>query len=269
MCAQTNSAHPAAPGPKDPEGFSQAMEQLRLAVEGRRVEPICTSYLLLRRAASGMSLLGLLKAVQPSLSDTSLSAVVSAFAHRQCFMCQDGASICRTCKGAGTVDRFSCPACDGLTVEPCTFCLGTAWSDRGEVPAELRKLVLRRQMLHVEKDTQALPRITHQLRQVGPSISPRNRQQAASWLFRVQARLANLAGEEPGAETAARYGRLAAQIESLLEMLRRTLRQAESEDPLEGLGQARGLDVRNEKPADGNAPSDGGEFPLAPVEDES
>lgn len=268
MCAQINAVNPVAPGPHDPASFSQAMDQLRQAVESHKVESLCTSYMLLRRAASGMSQLELLKAVQGSLGDPALSAVVSAFAHRQCFMCQDGASVCQTCKGSGTVDRFSCPACDGLTVESCTFCMGTAWNDRGEVPAELRKLVTNRQKLHLEKDIQALPRITQQLRQVGESISQHNKQQVASWLYRIQARLTNLAGEEKGTQTAARYAQLAAQVESLLEQLRHMSHKSQAEDPIDGLDRSRGINVRNETHSGGNGQSDEGELPLAHIEDE-
>lgn len=205
---------------KDPAAFAADLAELKQALQARRVDPVCMAYMAVRRHAAGAGLIAVLRQVEAALGPPTLPAIVSAFSHRRCFMCQDGTSPCPTCKGTGMIDRFNCPACDGLGAEPCTFCLGTGWNDRAQVPPELKKFVHARQIAHVEKDIQSLPRLTHQLRQLGPAVPAEVRRKTAAWLFRLQGRLANLAATEPGSELAGRYGPLAAECGGLIEGLR-------------------------------------------------
>ena len=203
-------------------GFGRALRDLAGALSHRQVEEICTSYLGLREQVDGMSLAELLGQVEREAGDQAMGLIVSAFSHRRCYMCKDGTVPCKTCDGTGSVDRFSCPQCDGLGVEPCSFCLGSSWTDRDAVPVEIRQAVLKHHVARVEKNLARLARLSPEALTSAAKLPPGKRTEVVTWLFRLQGRLVDLARsvKDNGSEKAARYGIMAAKIEKLLEALR-------------------------------------------------
>ena len=205
-----------------PRHFEEALKELGSAIASKKVEPICTSYLALRRAGHAMPLHEFVSHIESAHGRTAQAVVISAFSHRKCFMCEDGGTVCQTCHGSGQVDRFMCPQCDGLGLQPCTFCLGTSWNDPNEVPGELRKGVFRRQVAHVEKDAARLSKLpdVSKLKSAG-SFSPAKRGQIVSWLVRLRARLNSLTGSPVDSEAnrAVRYEALGRRIGGILEAL--------------------------------------------------
>jgi hypothetical protein len=121
------------------------------------------------------------------------------------------------------VDRFPCPQCDGLGIEACSFCLGSGWTDRNEIPEEFRPAVLKRQAHHVEKDIDRLVQSGRKILASAEQMTQEDRNRLAAWLIRLQARLTDLARhvKEDGDERAVRYGALAGRIDTILDTLRR------------------------------------------------
>jgi hypothetical protein len=211
-----------ARGTQPTNGFEQALKDLGEAVAERRVESICAHYLALRRHTRGMKVGEVFDHVDRVAGNDARAVIVSAFSHRRCFMCQDGTTPCNGCDGTGTADGAVCRQCDGLGVEPCSFCLGAGWIDRDEIPAEIRPAVLKRQIAHVEKE---LARMLKTGRSAWASIGrlpPKQRAELFAWLIRLQARLSDLATSvaDNGNERVARYGALAAAIQKLLDRMR-------------------------------------------------
>jgi len=215
----------AAPG----RGFEQALQHLADAVAERRVEPISTAYLALRREARSMSPAELLEHVDRFAGKKARTLIVSAFSHRRCFMCRNGTTPCQVCEGSGTTDGEPCTQCDGLGIEVCPFCLGTGWIDPNEIPPEIRQPVRQRQIVQVEKDLARLAKVGPKIWTWAAALSPEKRVEFAAWLIRLQARLSDLAetlaaGKD---ERAGRFKALAEKLDRMLARLRRSPRQLE------------------------------------------
>ena len=203
--------------------FRRALKAFAEAVSTRKVELICSAYLALRRSARGMSVTQLLDAADAATAGQARAAALSAFSHRRCFMCEDGTSACGTCNATGLAGGFPCPQCDGLGMEPCPFCRGSAWSDRDQVPPEFRQAVLNRHLARVQKDAARL----RGLLQTGAFASAtrlpaERRRELIAWLIRLQGRLRDLAGASKGngENRTARFAALAARIDEILQKMR-------------------------------------------------
>lgn len=244
MCAHGPVTADTSPPPQEQENqevsglppqFEAALKELGSAVAGRKVEPVCTSYLALRRAGHAMPLQEFVSHIERAHGPVAQAVIISAFSHRKCFMCEDGGAVCQTCYGGGQVDRFMCPQCDGLGLQPCPFCLGTAWNDPDEVPPELRKGVFRRHVAHVEKDAVRLNKLPDPSKLASAdSLPPAKRGEVVSWLVRLRARLNILTGSPMDSEAgrAVRYAAIARRIDGVLEALV-PKHAAPAEEPLE------------------------------------
>ncbi len=207
-------------------GFDEAMRDLAETIAGRKVEPIRIAYMALRKAAGKMPPHEILEHVDRAVTTQAGSArqmIYSAFSHGHCVMCSNGIAPCRTCDGSGTVNDYVCPDCDGTGVEICSFCAGTNWSDRHEIPDEIRPAAVSRRIKHAEKDLARLDRMSEadMPASVG-KLQTQQRRKLASRLLRLQARLTNLAGVEVGSNTehVARFHEGASRIERFIEALR-------------------------------------------------
>ena len=89
-------------------GFDRALSELSEALATRKVEPICTSYLALRRLARGIRAGELLDRVGQAAGEDARAVIVSAFSHRRCFMCENGTDPCNACEGTGMADGAPC-----------------------------------------------------------------------------------------------------------------------------------------------------------------
>ena len=216
------------PAAAEASGLQQALAELREAVARKRVEPICAAYRAVRKAAktmkAGMLFSMLAEAVDPQI----MNLIVSAYSHRDCFMCRQGVTACTQCEGSGEIEADrSCPACGGLGLSACAFCTGTGWADRQTIPKELRKLVLQRQWTHVRRDLELLDK-TFAVDAAAKvrGFDPKQRRSTIAWLIRLQARLADL--NDVGvaaAEAEADEARLAAEvgrIDTYLDMMKAT-----------------------------------------------
>ena len=208
--------------PNNRPGFEKALSELAQAITQRRVEAICVAYLLLRRAASGMSVREMLDAADRAAGGDARLAIVSAFSQRRCFMCRTGSSRCKNCDGAGVAEAAVCPQCEGLGVEACDFCRGGAWSDLDEVPPELRSAAARWRLVRVEKDLGRLGRLPPPTRVRRMHVTPQERRELSAWLIRLRGRLALASGIEAdnGKQRADRLAAAAEKIEQLLDAIR-------------------------------------------------
>lgn len=226
VAAGTSSPHQEREGESasvPPSAVGQALAEVGRALAGRKVELICTAYLALRRSGRGTNLKELLTCVERVHGPKALAMIISAFSHRRCLMCEEGVAACQTCDGTGTVDRFSCPSCDGLGILPCTFCLGAGWSSPDEIPDEFSKGVLRRRVSHLAKSIRRLAKLPGPDKLAAPGALPlEKRKQLVAWLVRLQARLNSLAAApvETWGDHTSRYGELAGRIDGILEAIR-------------------------------------------------
>ena len=203
--------------------FDKALAELTNAIAARKVEPICAAYFRLRSKAQGITLEEMFNRIRQAAGDKALDAIVSAFSHRRCFMCDGGVMPCQACQGQGlTADGEPCLSCDGQGVEVCSFCLGTGWSDYNQIPKELRKAVLHRRTRHVEKDLARLVRtVSGKSLDSINKLSKDERKEIIVWLIRLQARLRELAELGKGKDKRAdKFGIAAGQIERILKKLR-------------------------------------------------
>jgi hypothetical protein len=200
------------------------MAEMRSALHGKKVEPICAAYRQLRQAASALPAPQLCKMVGESLGPQAMTTIISAYSHQQCYMCSDGTVPCETCHGAGEVSPGrKCPNCDALAALPCAFCRGTNWADREAIPREIRAIVTRRQRTHAQAQLPALTRILAQLTpQKAAATSLESRQNLARWLSRIHSRLAMVAADPDTPQgDQMQLSVLASEAEKLLEMLRK------------------------------------------------
>ncbi len=202
--------------------FDVAMDALGQALGHRKVEPICTAYLALRRARKPLPSRELPDRVKGAHGAKALAMVLSAFSHRRCFMCEEGVADCPTCDGTGRADRFNCPTCDGLGVQPCTFCQGAGWAGHSDTPGELLQAILQRQVARLDQDISRLGKLPSGSKLATYSLSLEKRKELVGWLVRMRARLLGLAGSpvETWGDHSIRYGSLATRVEGLLAALR-------------------------------------------------
>lgn len=172
--------------------LEQELEELGRALASRQVEAICGGYLAVRRLVSGGTARELLDRINQQLGPTSETAIVAAFGHRHCFMCEDGAVDCPSCRGTGLVDGYLCPHCDGLGLETCTFCSGTGWSDKAEIPEEIRRMAVAKRVTHVLHEMERLEKITPDQAKLASDLASGQRRHLQGWLLRIQARSTNL-----------------------------------------------------------------------------
>ncbi len=197
----------------------KAVVELRRAIHGKDVDAVCNAYLALREVGRGMNVEKLLT----SAASSAGAAVVTGFAARRCFMCEDGTVPCEQCDGQGrTDDDRSCVRCDGLAVTACGFCAGVGWSDASVIPGEVVQAVRKRQLAMVRKDLQRLGTAVANLTGARIRRLPsEQRISLAAWLIRLQARLAELAKADGTPEKEAdRFTTAVDKIDSCLDVLR-------------------------------------------------
>lgn len=206
----------------DRDEFDKALAELSNSIAARKVEPICTSYLRMRTLARGMKLEEMFNRIKQASGDEALDAIISAFSHRRCFMCDGGVIPCQACQGRGSTDGVPCLSCDGQGVEVCSFCLGTGWTDYNQIPKELRRAVLLRRFKHVEKDLARLARtVSGKSLDLVNQLSEDQKKEIIVWLIKLQARLRELAELGKGKDRRAdKFGIAAGQIERILKRLR-------------------------------------------------
>jgi len=188
----TDQTHP--PGDQDAVELAEALRLLHQAAAGKHVDPICRAYAALRRAAGTMSPRDVLALAGERLNIPAAALVIAAYAHRRCYMCDDGTVPCDVCEGTAQDDAgHPCPHCDGLGLATCDFCGGTGWADRDEIPPELATAVAKRQLAHVTDELKELQRSVAKLgRDDMDRMPPDQRGALAGRLIRLQARLDEL-----------------------------------------------------------------------------
>ena len=219
--AAADESRPA--GGERPE-LAAALESLREAVVGRHVDPICQAYVVLRAAGGTTSARELLALATRRLNLPVAKMVISAYSHRQCYMCDDGTLACEWCEGTcRDEDGRPCLQCDGLGLATCSFCGGTGWADRATIPPALARAVAKRQLVHVRADLTELQQRTAKLAADDIDSMPSDRRGAlAGQIIRLQARLAELGRcDICDEEHAAHIAGLAKRVGTVLETLRR------------------------------------------------
>ena len=221
---------PQAADRSNPEGdngssrLKEALAVMKLAAEERHVEPICTAYQAMRAAAKGTSVGEMIATINGSLGPDGMVLIISAYSHRQCFMCSSGQAVCDQCNGTGLVDqKRACPNCDGTGFIVCGFCRGTGWADRDTIPAELRRVVLERQLSHVRAELQQLKsRFPDLSTEKIKAVADKERRRTVRWLTRLQARLSYIveSGEVKDQDERSRMEKIIAGIDSALEPIR-------------------------------------------------
>ncbi|MDY6913455.1 MAG: hypothetical protein SVT52_03225 [Planctomycetota bacterium] len=225
---QSSEEVAAAGAPAKADGLRQALAELREAAVRKKVEPICSAYRAVRKAAKGMKAKMLFAMLAEAVDPQAMNLIVSAYSHRDCFMCRQGVTSCTQCEGSGEIEADrNCPACGGLGLSACAFCLGTSWADRDTIPKELRGPVLQRQWTHVQRDLEVLNKtFAGDAAEKVRSFDSQQRRSTIAWLIRLQARLADLndvgiAAAEAGADEtrlAAEVGR----IDTYLDIMKAT-----------------------------------------------
>lgn len=178
------------------------LAKLQEAVASRKAESICLAYLALRKKAiaSGIKLSEMFGLADEALSQSTALVILSAFSHRHCPMCEDGAARCRECKGTGlTGEERKCPACHGAGAISCEFCKGTGWAPWGMIPAEVpRNTLKRRQLANVKQDmiklTKTLGKLDAEKTRELPAEARRN---LTRWAMRLRARVNSLTEDTP------------------------------------------------------------------------
>ncbi len=173
------------------------------AARKRSVEAVCSAYEDLRHACRGMTLGEVIALADSATRGKALSLVVSAYSHRQCFMCEAGHVACDGCDGTGQeLTGRTCAHCDGLGLARCPFCRGTGWSDQQTIPAELRRAVRSRQLAHVLCEAAQLRRWLADHGQHDPLALPDDqRRDLHTRIDRLVARLTELRHGQEGSAT--------------------------------------------------------------------
>ena len=205
--------------------MAKAMDHFRAAAFERKPEGICAAYQALRNVADGMRIGELLRLVGEATRQDAPTLIVSAYSHRQCFMCDRGTVSCDHCGGSGelAVGR-PCPRCDGIGLSACGFCGGTGWADRNSIPPEIISAVLARQLTRTRRDLRHLVQRAGRLTPKGLRLlDTAHKKDMGAWMMRLQARLLDLAQSEAADEAEeVRLGALAGGINDCLDILRKT-----------------------------------------------
>jgi hypothetical protein len=203
-----------------PIGVAGAMHALTEAIAGKHVEPICAAYLVLRKAAGDTPVKDLIAQADAATEGKAQATIISAFSHRRCFMCNGGVSPCPSCAGTGRNRDMICSMCDGLGVEACSFCQGSGWNDRDQMPAEVRHAVIAKQVAHVEQDIRRLTQLADpKSKELARHLTGAQRAEIATWLCRLRGRLMALVNSDGNAR-ATKFGAMARVVEMLLENLK-------------------------------------------------
>jgi hypothetical protein len=204
--------------------FNLALADLKLAADKRHVEPICAAYHALKAAGGAISPGQIAEAVNNCLGPEGMTLIVSAYSHRECFMCSAGQSRCDQCGATGLLEKDRpCPKCDGTGHVVCGFCRGTGWADRETIPSELRKVVLERQLVHVRRKLKQFgDRFGNLSKEKLRATTGKRRQKAVRWLMCFHARLSNIidSGIVADQNERSRMSQVIAGIDSSLESLR-------------------------------------------------
>jgi len=183
------------------QSVEASLDQLRRAVAGRKVEPICTAYLALRKAAAAnaMDVSEVLLNADGVPSRSASHVIARAFSRLRCPMCQSGVMGCDECEGSGMIDaEKNCAACKGAGIRPCDYCQGTGWAPRGMIPSEISLSRVRKlQLTDVKKDVDRLAKIMSKaLADKAERLSRKARRNLASMMIRLRARAGSLAEED-------------------------------------------------------------------------
>jgi hypothetical protein len=173
-------------------GFDQSLGELAAAIAANEPERICPAYLAAKRLWTG-TVGELLATIGHRCGGQSSDAIVAAFSHLRCYMCQDGASSCPSCEGAGG----DCTTCDGTGMEACSFCGGTGWASEEMIPPEFRPAVKQQHVNKAIKQAQKLAEL-RDVWQFGVSARhlPREKQiEVGLWLLRLKCRFDTLAAQ--------------------------------------------------------------------------
>ncbi|MHC4715857.1 MAG: DnaJ-like cysteine-rich domain-containing protein [Planctomycetota bacterium] len=231
MCAHEPVAagvrEPVARPPAQPhQGYSRkfrsALDSFVRAVADGKSETICSSYMALRSVSGGLPFRQVLAAIDRAIGDNAGNVIVSAFAHRRCFMCGDGTRPCTTCHGGGMVERFRCPNCEGLGVEACPFCLGSGWHAWEDMPEEIRDHARQHRRQRLRKDLDRLAEIpADKATSSARKATTEKRRRWATSLMRLHGKLVVLTRHDSDGEPLTRRCREAIEyIERLLDALR-------------------------------------------------
>ena len=178
-----------------PADLETALTTLHKALQRKKSDQICAAYEAVRQTAMHMKVDDMFALAESHLKEPIRDMVVSAYSHRHCFMCDRGSRVCDQCHGAGLGEEDRpCLACEGMGVSECSFCGGTGWADRNNVPREILSDVTHRQLQHAREGMQILAK-----KLVGVPIEtlqklPRQRRlKLASHMMRIRARIEDLA----------------------------------------------------------------------------
>ena len=216
------SASPQGDGAETP-AVRQALEDLRLAVESRQVEKICSDYAALRKKLAGTKLGDMFEIIAEVLGPHAKAILISAHSHRHCFMCDAGMLPCDQCEGTGVSPSGKpCSHCDGFGLAECTFCRGTGWADPETIPAEMRQAVHDRQFRQVQDELNRVKQETGLLASKFAMLDAAHRRRIGGWLMRLSARLADLEQQAKQANDVSNqtaFGAAVGEVDSLLHNL--------------------------------------------------
>ena len=187
-------ADPASQATPAGPGLPKALEALKQAILAKKIEPICMAYQAVRLAGFAMKPKEIFDAVDAAAGPSARGSIVSAFSHRQCFMCEGGTVPCDQCDGTGLAEPGRvCPNCRGFAITSCTFCQGTGWAETSTIPPEIARSVQERQVKYVMDE---MVRVQQQAAVIQVEklqlLDQPQRRRLGEWLIRLQARLDNL-----------------------------------------------------------------------------
>jgi hypothetical protein len=202
-----------------PDRFGHALAELMKAIASRSVDGICAAYLTLQRVSSEGTGHGAVRRLEEAVGTEAGETVANAFAHRRCYMCEQGVTDCPNCDGSGLQDGQRCLRCNGLGEAPCTFCDGAGWSDMAEVPSGLAPDVRRIRIHMAEKGLIKLVELLRSKEWAGVGrLELVKRRELAGWLIRQRGRMLELArpGNDGSHGRVERFQNAAKRIERLL-----------------------------------------------------
>jgi len=219
-CAADAGSDPAPQASSCGPGLPNALEALKRAILAKKIEPICMAYQAVRLAGFAMKAKEIFEAIDASAGASARGSIVSAYSHRQCFMCEGGTVPCDQCDGSGLAEPGRvCPNCRGFAITSCTFCQGTGWAEISTIPPEIARSVQERQVKYVMDE---MVRVQQQAAVIQAEklqlLDQPSRRRLGEWLMRLQARLDNLL-ERPAALSAPQKQQFAAAMADIDRMV--------------------------------------------------